>query len=226
MTADLRFYVGGDLHFLDELREQNRLASSHRRLEAYISEGALDQIVQALQAALVECSGAAADGHCSASENAERERRRSEVVTQFVRESTHALSSLVGQRLLPHSPVFGHCLGDGVVETAVQGVKFVNRDVRVELEGQLGHRLAQIAIVVNHLAYGESHAEHVVAAFRCGRAHFVREWRALQRLNELIDEERDAFRELCFGYTWSRSRCNLYFGARDDVASFRLEELV
>ena len=59
VAASLGFDDGGDLHFLDELREQNRLASLHGRLEAYFGERAIDEIVHAFQAAIEECSGTA-----------------------------------------------------------------------------------------------------------------------------------------------------------------------
>src|ERR1051326_5081551 len=56
---------------------------------------------------------------------------------------------------------------------AVQGVKLVDGDFRVELECELGHRLTDVTVVVNDLAHREPHAKHVVAVLGCARIHFV-----------------------------------------------------
>jgi len=102
---------------------------------------------------------------------------------------THALGFLVGQRPLAQSPVLGDGPGDGVVEAAVQCMKFVERDLRVELECQLGHCLAQVSVVVNHLAHGEPQAKHVVAVLRRARIHFVAGGRGgFQRVDELVEK--------------------------------------
>ena len=206
----------------------NRLASLHGRLEAYFGERAIDEIVQGLQAAIEESSGTAADGNGAAFENAERQHRGIEVVAQLVRESPQALGSLVGQGLLAQSPVLRDGLGDGVVETAVQRVKFVDRDLRVELECQLGYGLAQVAVVVNHLAHAEPQAKHVVAMLRRARGPFRRLGgvERLQRVDELVEKQRDSVGELCFGCARSGSRCDLCFGPRDDLGALRFEELV
>jgi hypothetical protein len=116
-------------------------------------------------------SGAAVNGHGSALENAEGQHGRAEPVAQFVREGAQALGSSVDERLLAQPLVLRDGLGDGVVETAVQRVKLVDCDVRVELECELGHRLAHVSVVVNDLAHAESHAKHVVAMLRRARFH-------------------------------------------------------
>jgi hypothetical protein len=106
-------------------------------------------------------------------------------------------------------------------------VKLVERDARVELEGELGHRLAHVSVVVNHLPHAETHAKHFVAMLRRARIHFVAaESGALQRVDELVDEQRDSVGELHFGRARNCSCCDLGFGPRDDFGALRLEELV
>ena len=52
--------------------------------------------------------------------------------------------------------VFRNGIGDAIVETAVQSSELVDLDRHTPFKGQIRYRLAQIAIVVNHLVNRES----------------------------------------------------------------------
>jgi hypothetical protein len=82
-------------------------------------------------------------------------------------------------------------------------VKFVDRDVRVELERQLGDRLAHVAVVMNHLANRKPQPQEVVAMLgrRCVEL-VAAELGSLQNVDELIEEQRDSLGKLCLG--WAR----------------------
>ena len=42
-------------------------------------------------------------------------------------------------------------IGDGVVQAAIEGAEFVDGERRIALERQVGDRLAQVPIVMDHL---------------------------------------------------------------------------
>ena len=46
---------------------------------------------------------------------------------------------------------FGDCIGNGIVQTTVEGSKLVDQKRRIALVGEICNGLAQVAIVVNDL---------------------------------------------------------------------------
>lgn len=71
---------------------------------------------------------------------------------------------------------FRHRIGDRVIEAAVQGPKLINLERHVSLEGQVGDRLAQVAVIVDHLVNGEPQCEQLAAMLGRGDAHLGQSW--------------------------------------------------
>jgi len=69
---------------------------------------------------------------------------------------------------------FGHRIGDGVVEATIERPKLVDLDVRIELESEVGDRLAQVAVVVNDLVHGEAVQQQLPAMEGRGIANLPR----------------------------------------------------
>src|SRR6185295_12205969 len=105
VAVSLRFDDGGDLHFLNELGEQNGLASLHGRFEAHLRQRAIDEIGQTLEASLEERSCAAVGSDGPAFENIESQHRGTQPVAELVREKAEALRLSVGVRLIAHSSI-------------------------------------------------------------------------------------------------------------------------
>jgi hypothetical protein len=59
--------------------------------------------------------------------------------------------------------VLGDGGGDGVVEASVEGAELGRGDRHHPFESELGDGLADVSIVVDHLADGEAHPEQLVA---------------------------------------------------------------
>ena len=66
---------------------------------------------------------------------------------------------------------FRHRVGDRVVQAAVEGAEFVHPDRRLPLEGEIGDRLAKVAVVVDHLVDGEAVLQQLAPVLRRGGAH-------------------------------------------------------
>jgi hypothetical protein len=58
------------------------------------------------------------------------------------------------------------CVGDRVVETAVQRAELFDRERRVELDRQVGDGLAEIAVVVDDLVDGVAEVQELLAMGR------------------------------------------------------------
>jgi hypothetical protein len=105
--------------------------------------------------------------------------------------------------------VLRHRLRDGVVEAEIKRLKLLPGDRRLLLNGHLGYRLTDISVVVNDLRDGEPHAKQVVTVTAGALANLLvvndvaRSCQA-QRVNELVQEHRDAVLELRLA--WFRTR--------------------
>jgi hypothetical protein len=85
---------------------------------------------------------------------------------------------------------------------AVERVEFIDGDVGAALRRELGDRLADVAIVMHHLADGEALLEKIAAVVdRAGPHRRRRRLQRLQsqRLRELIEKERDPVLQLIVG---------------------------
>jgi hypothetical protein len=70
--------------------------------------------------------------------------------------------------------VFRHRFRDRRVETAVQGLEFVRGDRRILFDGELGHSLTNVSVVVDDLGHREPQGEQVAPVARRGGADRTR----------------------------------------------------
>ena len=78
----------------------------------------------------------------------------------------------IDPRLIAPATVFGDGARDGVVQALVQHVKVGRADVRAPFHRQLRDGLADVAIVVHDLRYGEPLHQEIVAVKECGPGNF------------------------------------------------------
>jgi hypothetical protein len=138
-----------------------------------------------------------------------------------------------------------HGVGDTVVQAAVEGAKLVHRDRRVLLEREVGDRLAEIAVVVDHLIDGEALLEELAPVQRRRAAELgaVRRQAACpagnlaashrlgallqaQRLDELVEEHRYSVLQLRSGRFRHRPLSDLQPAPVDEVAAVLGQEFV
>jgi hypothetical protein len=141
-------------------------------------------------------------------------------------------------RSIPLQAECGHGIGNGVVETAIQCPELVDGERCVALDREVGDRLAQVAVVVHHLVHAVAQGQQLPAV-RCGTdGHLAAGGRAcargardllavgriafvlgLQRLDELIQEQRNAIGELRARGRTGRPLRDLGRAARDQLIS-------
>ena len=154
-APSLRFDRRRDLDLFDELGEQDRFPSLDPGLEAHLGERAVDEVAHARQVAAEHGARAAADSDASALEDLEGQHGIAEQVPQLVREEPQPLGLVIRDRQLALAPELGNGFGHRLVEAPVERAELVGRDRRVQLDGQLGDGLADVAIVVDDLGRGE-----------------------------------------------------------------------
>jgi hypothetical protein len=148
-----------------------------------------------------------------------------EHVAKLVRQLPRTRRSLVSDRLLALLPVLGHRLGNGIVETSVEGMKLGRGDRRLRLVRQLGKGLTDTPVVVD-LGYFETPLEEISAVFGRALDRVGGSIRARQGADELVQEQGDAVRELLLRRAWRGSRRGLCARPSDDGGSVRQEEFV
>jgi len=114
--------------------------------------------------------GTAVDGDRTPLETLIRQDRRVEQVTGLVSDLSRSLEFFSGPRFGRDARVFRHRFRDRRVETAVQGLEFLGGDWRILFDGEFGHGLTNVSIVVNDLRHGEPEGEQVAPVARRGGA--------------------------------------------------------
>ena len=100
-----------------------------------------------------------------------------------------------GKAFLPGE--FRHRAGDGVVEASIEGAKVVGADGGMQLSRELGHRLADIAIVVHHLPDRQSLQEQITPVLARARQDVPRVGAGMLELSDdLVEEHRHAVIDL------------------------------
>ena len=127
--------------------------------------------------------------------------------------------------------MFSDGLGDGGVQTAIQGVKVLGADERAALDRQLGDRLTDVTVVVDHLRHGETHSQQLLAMLRRSRPDRVgweRKARVLapERFCELAQEEGNPVFDLLDRSRFERACSDLSARARDQLVAVQLDEFV
>ncbi len=118
-----------------------------------------------------------------------------------MREDAEALGARVGRLAVVAAAERGDGAGDRVVEAQVQGLELARGDVRCAGDGEPGDDLAEIAVVVDDLPDREPVLEEVLPVTIRADLELVVIGDLVQgglpeRVAELIEEERQALREL------------------------------
>src|ERR1700735_1989583 len=92
-----------------------------------------------------------------------RKHCRAKKVAQLVREKSVLLIRLarllIGDRVVSLLAEFGDCVGDGIVQAAIERSKLVYLKRGVTLECEVRNRLAQVAVVMDDLVNRKSEFE-------------------------------------------------------------------
>ncbi len=147
----------GDL--LKELGHGQPLAPLGASVEADLAQRAVNEIPERHEAPAKHHPGAPVDGDRALSQGLEREERRVQRVAELVRDLPAPLVFLRPGSPRGNAGVLRHSFRDGRVEAAIQDAEFLDPDRRPLFEGQLGDRLADVAIVVDHLGHIEPKAQ-------------------------------------------------------------------
>ena len=140
---------------------------------SHFLERARDEIAHGGQAALEDSTGRTAHRHAGHFKSAQRDRGGAQRVAKLVRQEAGA--SILFGALIAREARFaleaelGHGICDRIVETAVQRTKLRDGERRIPLERQIGDRLAENSVVVNHLVDRVPQAEKVLSM--SGGAH-------------------------------------------------------
>ena len=134
-------------------------------------------------------------------------------------------------------PEFSDGRRNGVVQASVESPELIDADGRGFLEGQVGDRLAKVAVVMNHVFDGESMQQQFVAVAGRGLGHFRHRrhpagWArdfdpnigmlALlkhQRLDELLEEYGNSETQFAFRGSGNGTHPNLGPASRDQFVA-------
>jgi hypothetical protein len=123
--------------------------------EADFVERSPNEIGHTPEAPLQYGTGAPGDAHIPRLEHFERDHRRVDQVSQFMRQEPEALAPARGLAiaggLIPSAPELGDRPCDGIVKASVQHAKIIRADRKSELHRQVGDRLTDVAVIVHDL---------------------------------------------------------------------------
>ena len=83
---------------------------------------------------------------------------------------SRSLGFFSGSRFGRDTRVFCHRFRDRSIETAVQCSEFLGGDWRILFDGEFGHGLTNVSVVVDDLRHGEPEGEQVAAVAGRGGA--------------------------------------------------------
>ena len=199
--------------------------------EPDLGQRALDEVAQPRQAAMEDDPGAPRDADVARLEDLERQDRRVDEIPQLVRQKPEALAAarglLVEGGLIPSAPILGDGARNRVVQASVQRAEVIDADRRAELQRQIGDGLTDVAVVVDDLRHGEALKQQVVPMqhARCRRSPGSN-MAGAQRVDQLIQEQRDAVIDLSLGRRGNRPGRHLRSAAADDLFPVLGDEFV
>ena len=134
----------------------------------------------------------------------------------------------VGAALIAFLGILRYRARDRIVQTGIERSKVIRGDLYVALHGQVGNRLADVAVIVDHLRNGEPLQQKIVAVLHGAAAdRGVRDGAAFtQRLDELPQKQRHAVVDLRFGRDGNRPRCDLHAAPPNELVAVRRHELI
>ena len=131
------------------------------------------------------------------------------------------------RELIPFAPVLGDRARDGVVKTSVQETKILRADGRVRFHGQLGDRLADVAVIVHDLGHGEPLKQKIVPVQdRASADVLTRGLPEAQGVDQLIQEQGNSVIDFRFCGRRKRSHRHLRPAAADDLVPVRRYEFM
>lgn len=226
---------------LDERRDGKDLPLRQCSL-AYLVHGAIDEQAQGREAAFQHRAGRASHAQTAEFQRAHRHAGGRERVAELVYKKAGALPGFVRVALqypgITLRCELQHGVRDGVVEAPVQRAELIDRKGGVALERQVRDGLAKVAIVVNDLVHRIPQRQQTCAV--CGRAHadlgedrrvaacgsgdadalpVIPGLLRLQRSDELVQDHRDAVRELGFASGSPGSCRNFRRASRDQLGT-------
>ena len=127
----------------------------------------------------------------------------------------------VERGLILRAAELGHGAGDSVIEALVELPEFVGADGRRGFDREFGDGLAHITVVVHDLRGGESFERQLVPMLqrRPGDVHGRAAVTATQRVAELVEEDRDAMRDLTGGWRGDCASGHLRAAPADDLVT-------
>ena len=165
--------------------------------ETHARERAVDELLQAAQAAAEQVAGAAVDADGALAQHRVGKRRRVQAVAKFMGQFAQFLGVLITVRELAQTRVLGDGAGDRLVEAAVENAEILGRDRRAKLAGELGDRLTDIAVAMHHLADAEAPRVQLGAVGGGTRTDVaVGRFDAPQQHHQLIEKQRHAVADL------------------------------
>ena len=136
-------------------------------------------------------------------------------ISEFMREEAEAL---VGAAPAPAANVgssarLRHRARNRVVEALVEPAELIDADRSARLHGQVGDRLAHVAVVVHDLRHGESLQLQILPVQRGAPVDLgARHQAVAKRVDELIQEPRDPVLQLGRRRGWHRA-CPTFRGS-------------
>lgn len=240
----------GGLEFRDEVRNGHKLVS-HRQSSSHphVGEGPIDEVAHRDQAAIQHRACRSGCAYVARFDDSEGERRRTSQVAELMRKRAETfvqrLNAPVRKRKIALVGKFGDGIGDGIVETAVERSKFFDVDRRTVIDRQFRNRLAEIAIVMDNLVYGEPVLQQLAPMPRSRRANFGRYRRTTtrrtrnlsasqrfggllnaERLDELIEEKRYSMLKFHLGRRRGAAPGDLRLATPYKLGSMRSKEFV
>jgi hypothetical protein len=153
--------VRGVRNVIDECRDGNRIPSLLISGDLDVGDRAAHEIAQAHEAAPEHCPSAAVDGNRAALQRLERQHGRVQEIACLVSNVRGTLCVVRVPSLGGQARVFCHRFGDSGIEATIERMKFLGRDRRVLLDGQLGHSLPYVPVVVDHLRHRKTQRQQV-----------------------------------------------------------------
>jgi len=150
---------------------------------------------------LQHAGGGPAESDISRLERLERLHRGLGHVSRLMRQKPETLASAGGLalegRLVSPGPILSQRPGNGLVQAQVQRTKIIRADGGVQFDGQAGHGLTDVAIVLHDLRHGEPLKQQLVPVEHRAPSYL---WTGAesdaQRIHHLIEKQRDAVIEL------------------------------
>jgi len=152
----VRFERGGYFYIGNEIGERHQLASrKHPRCYSHIGQRTIYETPHPNQGTVQHGSRCAGHSDIACFDGCNGKSRDVEMVSQLVREKSEPFvqglyASVLDQRI-PLKSIFGHRIGDTIVETAVESSKLVYLDRSAAFKCEIGYCLTKVTVVVNNL---------------------------------------------------------------------------